>query len=88
MEIWCVKLVKTGSLIDDFNVLISKKVKAMEMRRIEENITQLKVSKKKNDFLIKQLKFIGVIPVKESNIYTYFNFNGSFADCRNYLGIG
>ena len=60
----------------------------MEMRRIEENITQLKVSKKKNDFLIKQLKFIGAIPVKESNIYTYFNFNGSFADCRNYLGLG
>lgn len=60
----------------------------MELRRIEDNVTQLKVSNKNNDFLIKQLKFIGAVPVKESGIYTYFKFNGSFADCRKYLGIG
>lgn len=60
----------------------------MELRRIEDNVTQLKVSNKNNVFLIKQLKFIGAVPVKESSVYTYFNFNGSFADCRRYLGIG
>ena len=60
----------------------------MELRRIEDNVTQLRVSNKNNEFLINQLKFIGAVPVKESSIYTYFNFNGSFADCRKYLGIG
>lgn len=60
----------------------------MEMRRIEDNITELKLSNKKNTFLIEQLKFIGGIPVKESSRYTYFRFNGSFADCRKYLGVG
>ena len=60
----------------------------MELRRIEDNVTQLRVSNKNNEFLINQLKFIGAVPVKESSIYTYFNFNGSFADCRKYLGMG
>lgn len=59
----------------------------MELRRIKDNITQLKLSNKHNKFLINQLKFIGAIPVKESKVYTYFRFNGSFADCRKYLGI-
>ncbi|WP_297995476.1 hypothetical protein [uncultured Clostridium sp.] len=57
----------------------------MELRKIEDNITQLKISNKKNKFLIKQLKFIGAVPVKESRVYTYFRFNGSFAECRKYL---
>lgn len=60
----------------------------MEMRRIEDNITQLKASNKRDAFLIEQLKFIGATPYKESSTYTYFRFNGSFADCRKYLGIG
>lgn len=60
----------------------------MELKMIEENVTRLKVSNKHDDFLIKQLKFIGAIPVKESSVYTYFEFKGSFADCRRYLGIG
>lgn len=60
----------------------------MELRRIEDNVTQLKVSNKNNEFLINQLKFIGAVPVKESKAYTYFRFNGSFADCRKYLGMG
>ena len=40
----------------------------MELRRIEDNVTQLKVSNKNNEFLINQLKFIGAVPVKESKI--------------------
>lgn len=60
----------------------------MEVRRIEDNITQVKMSNSKNAFLIEQLKFIGAVPFKESSRYTYFRFNGSFADCRKYLGIG
>ena len=60
----------------------------MELRRIENNVTELKLSNSKEKFLIKQLNFIGAIPVKESKIYTYFRFNGTFEDCRKYLGIG
>ena len=60
----------------------------VEVKRIEDNLTQLKISNKHNEFFIKQLKFIGAVPVKESSRYTYFNFNGSFADCRKYLGVG
>lgn len=60
----------------------------MELKRIEDDVTRLKVSNKHENFLIKQLKFIGAVPVKESSIYTYFEFKGSFADCRKYLGIG
>lgn len=60
----------------------------MELRRIEDNVTQLKVSNKNNEFLINQLKFIRAVPVKESKTYTYFRFNGSFEECRKYLGIG
>lgn len=59
----------------------------MELRRIENNITQLKLSNKHNKFIINQLKFFGAIPVKESRLYTYFRFNGSFAECKKYLGI-
>ena len=60
----------------------------MELRRIEDNVTRLKVSNKHESFLIKQLKFIGAVPVKESSIYTYFEFKGRFAECKKYLGIG
>ena len=60
----------------------------LEMKRIDDNVTELKVSNKHNKFFIKQLKFIGATPIKESSIYTYFRFNGSFADCKKYLGIG
>lgn len=60
----------------------------MELKRIEENRTQLKVSNKHDKFLIEQFKFIGAIPIKESSVYTYFEFKGSFADCKKYIGIG
>ena len=60
----------------------------VEVRRIEENVTEIKVSNKQNKFFIEQLKFIGATPLKESSRYTYFRFNGGFADCRKYLGIG
>lgn len=60
----------------------------LELRRIEDNITQLKVNNKHNKFLIEQFKFIGAVPVKKSSLYTYFVFNGSFNDCKKYLGIG
>lgn len=59
----------------------------MELKRIEDNVTELKVSNSKNKFLIEQLKFIGATPVKESKTNTYFRFNGSFEDCRKYLGL-
>ncbi|WP_291649564.1 hypothetical protein [Clostridium sp.] len=60
----------------------------LEVKRIEEKITEIKVSNKQNKFLIEQLKFIGARPIKESNRYTYFRFNGDFAECGKYLGIG
>lgn len=60
----------------------------MEVRLIKENTTRVKCNNKSEKFLIDQLKFIGAIPVKESKIYTYFRFNGNFADCKKYLGIG
>lgn len=41
----------------------------LELRRIEDNITQLKVNNKHNKFLIEQFKFIGAVPVKESSEY-------------------
>ena len=60
----------------------------MQIKRIEDNITELKASNSKDKFLIEQLKFIGAKPFKESKTYTYFRFNGSFADCKKYLSIG
>ena len=60
----------------------------IEMKRIEDNITEIKITNKHNTFLVEQLKFIGAVPIKESSRYTYFRFNGSFADCTKYLGIG
>ena len=39
----------------------------MELRRIEDNVTRLKVSNKHESFLIKQLKFIGAVPVKSKH---------------------
>lgn len=44
----------------------------VEVKRIEEKITEIKVSNKQNKFLIEQLKLIGARPIKESNRYTYF----------------
>jgi hypothetical protein len=60
----------------------------MEIKRIEENVTELKASNSKEKFFIDQLKFIGAVPIKESKVYTYFRFNGGFEDCKKYLGIG
>jgi hypothetical protein len=60
----------------------------MEMKRINDDITEIKVSNKQDKFLIEQLKFIGAVPVSETQRNTYFRFKGSFADCKKYLGIG
>ncbi|EOU2097160.1 hypothetical protein C0L75_03310 [Clostridium perfringens] len=60
----------------------------MEIRRINDKETELKISNSKNKFLIEQLKFIGANPHKESRIFTYFRFKGSFNDVRKYLGLG
>ena len=44
----------------------------MELKSINDNVTQLKLSNKKNKDMIEQLKFIGAVPTKESKYYTYF----------------
>lgn len=59
----------------------------MEAKLIKENKTQLKCSNKKENFLIEQLKFIGAKPMKESSIYTYFEFNGDVETTIKYLGL-
>ncbi|MDU2702524.1 MAG: hypothetical protein E7C47_10345 [Veillonella sp.] len=60
----------------------------VEVKKIEENVTEIKFSNKQNKFHIEQLKFIGAKPIKESSRYTCFRFNGNFLDCQKYLGIG
>lgn len=59
----------------------------MEIRRIDKDVTELKLNNKKYEFVIKQLKFFGATPVKETRTYTYFKLNGSMEDCKKYLGI-
>ncbi|KFX55812.1 hypothetical protein FDC50_15030 [Clostridium botulinum] len=59
----------------------------MEARLIKENTTRVKCSNKSEKFLIDQLKFIGAVPTKESNMYTYFEFNGDISKTTKYLGL-
>lgn len=48
---------------------------SIELKLVADNRTQLKASFKKNNILIKQLKFIGAKPTKESSRYCYFEFD-------------
>ncbi len=41
----------------------------VEVKKIEENVTEIKFSNKQNKFHIEQLKFIGAKPIKESSRY-------------------
>lgn len=59
----------------------------MELKIVDENKTQLKLSKKRNLKFIEQLKFIGAVPTKESSRYSYFEFNGDISKTRRMLGI-
>ncbi|WP_436514030.1 hypothetical protein [Clostridium thermobutyricum] len=59
----------------------------MELKSINDNVTQLKLSNKKNKDMIEQLKFIGAVPTKESAYYTYFEFNGDLPTTADMLGF-
>ena len=59
----------------------------MEARLIKKDVTRVKCNNKTEKFLIDQLKFIGAVPTKESNMYTYFQFNGDIAKTTKYLGF-
>lgn len=59
----------------------------MELRFIEEEKTEVKLSNKWNKGLIEQLKFFGAESVKESKLYTYFRFPGDFNKTLKMLGV-
>ena len=59
----------------------------MEVRFIEKEITEIKVSNKKDAPFIEQMKFIGAVPFKESSRYTYFRFNGDMNKTMKMLGL-
>ncbi|WWU65421.1 hypothetical protein QJR26_03435 [Clostridium baratii] len=59
----------------------------MELKRISDNKTQLKLGIKQNKEFIEQLKFIGAVPTKESKRYVYFEFNGDMNKTKEMLGI-
>lgn len=59
----------------------------MNLKLINDNVTQLKLSNKKNKNMIEQLKFIGAVPTKESIYYTYFEFNGDLSTTADMLGF-
>ncbi|MDU3677796.1 MULTISPECIES: hypothetical protein [Clostridium] len=59
----------------------------MEFRLIDKNKTRVKFSNKKESEVIEQLKFLGLVPSKESIKYTYFIFAGDIATTIKYLGL-
>lgn len=59
----------------------------MEIRYIEDELTELKISNKKEKGLVDQLKFFGAIPTRESSVYTYFRFNGNMVKTADMLGV-
>ncbi|MFT8352184.1 hypothetical protein [Clostridium saccharoperbutylacetonicum] len=59
----------------------------MKITLIKEDKTEIKLSKKKESFLIEQLQFFGAVPSKESTLYKYFQFNGDMETTRKYLGF-
>lgn len=59
----------------------------METKLIKKDVTRVKLNNKTEIFLIDKLKFIGAVPTKESNKYTYFQFNGDIEKTLKYLGL-
>lgn len=59
----------------------------MKATLIKEDITEVRFSNKKENFIIDQLKFFGAVPTKESSMYTYFKFKGDIATTSKYLGL-
>lgn len=59
----------------------------MKVKLIGENKTEVQFSNKKEGNLINQLKFFGAIPTRESNLYTYFQFNGDIQTTIDNLGF-
>lgn len=59
----------------------------MEFRIIDKNKTRVKFSNKKEKVVIEQLKFLGLVPSKESIKYTYFIFAGDIETTVKYLGL-
>ena len=59
----------------------------METKLIKKDVTRVKCNNKTEKFLIDKLKFIGTVPVKESRIYTYFQFRGDISKTLKYLGF-
>lgn len=58
----------------------------MELKAINDNVTRLKLSNKREKRMIEQLKFIGAKPSSESRYYTYFEFNGDIPTTADMLG--
>ena len=48
----------------------------METKLIKKDVTRVKLNNKTEIFLIDKLKLIGAVPIKESRVYTYFQFRG------------
>ncbi|WP_099329886.1 hypothetical protein [Clostridium paraputrificum] len=59
----------------------------MEARLIGENKTRVKLSNKKEKYIIEQLKFLGATPTKESIKFTYFEFDGDIATTAKNFGL-
>jgi hypothetical protein len=59
----------------------------MKMTLVSENKTRVRLSNKTEKFIVEQLKFFGAVPVKESSIYTQFDFNGDISKTSMYLGF-
>ncbi len=59
----------------------------IELKRINENKTRVKLSQKSHSDIIEQLKFIGAKPTRENRIYCYFEFEGDISKTRRMLGF-
>ena len=59
----------------------------METKLIKKDLTRIKLNNKTEKFLNEKLKFIGAVPVKESRIYTYFQFREKKKKTLKYLGF-
>ena len=59
----------------------------MKISLISDNKTRVRLSNKNEKIIIEQLKFFGAAPVKESSMYTQFDFNGDVATTSKYLGF-
>lgn len=59
----------------------------MEARLIGKNKTRVKLSNKKEKYIIEQLKFLGATPTKESIKFTYFEFDGDITTTAKNFGL-